>query len=200
MSVTFTRLATYSAMEHWNERDKSWAMLMRASNAGDAAAYKQLLEGLVPFLRVIIQRGAQRVGAGSADVEDVVQEVLLAVHLKRHTWRDSEPLTPWIRAIARNKLVDSLRRRGRSAGTLPIEAVSETLAAPEQERLLSAAETSKILGMIKGRSRQVVEAIAVQGLTIRECAERLSLREGAVRVALHRGLSALARTLRDREK
>lgn len=186
-------------MEHWNERDRNWAALMRASNAGDAAAYKQLLEGLVPFLRVIIKRGCQRAGSTGADVEDIVQETLLAVHLKRHTWRESEPLTPWIRAIARNKLVDSLRRRGRSAGDLPIEAVSATLAAPEEERRLSPTETDRMLSMINGRPRQVVEAIAVEGLSTREAAERLGLREGAVRVALHRGLSALARALRNRE-
>jgi RNA polymerase sigma-70 factor, ECF subfamily len=120
------------------------------------------------------------------------------VHLKRHTWRESDAFTPWLRAIARNKLIDSLRRRGRRID-VPIDDFSETLAAPEKREELSPAEAGKILGMINGRARQVVEAVAIEGLSAREAASRLGLSEGAVRVALHRGLSALAQAFRDQE-
>jgi RNA polymerase sigma-70 factor (ECF subfamily) len=186
-------------MDLLTDRDSQWALMMRAANAGDAAAYKRLLSGIAPVLRRVIQRGLARAGLALSDTEDILQETLLAIHLKRHTWRESEPLTPWIRAIARNKLVDALRRRGRSSD-VPIDDFSETLAAPEDERKLSSAEADRILGMINGRSREVVQVMAVEGLSTREAASRLGLSEGAVRVALHRGLSRLARALKDRER
>ena len=181
------------------DRDSHWAMLMRASNAGDAAAYRALLAGIAPVLRGVVQRGLTRAGLGASEAEDIVQETLLAIHLKRHTWREDEPLAPWIRAIARNKLVDALRRRGRSSN-VPIDDFTETLPAPEEERRLSSMEADKVLGMINGRSREVVQAMAVEGLSTREAAARLGLTEGAVRVALHRGLTSLAHALRDRER
>jgi RNA polymerase sigma-70 factor, ECF subfamily len=186
-------------MNPLSDRDSHWAMLMRAANAGDAAAYRALLAGIAPLLRAVVRRGLTAAGLGSSDAEDIVQETLLAIHLKRQTWREGEPLTPWIRAIARNKLIDALRRRGRSIN-VPIDDFSETLAAPEEEPRLSAAETDRMLGMIAGRSREVVQAIALDGLSTREAAARLGIKEGAVRVALHRGLSTLARALKDRER
>jgi RNA polymerase sigma-70 factor (ECF subfamily) len=138
------------------DRHSHWATLMRASNAGDAAAYRVLLAGIAPVLRGVVQRGLTRAGLGTSDAEDIVQETLLAIHLKRHTWREDEPLMPWIRAIARNKLVDALRRRGRSTN-VPIDDFTDTLAAPEEERRLSPMETDKVLGMINGRSHEVVK-------------------------------------------
>ena len=173
-------------------------MLMRAATAGDSAAYRRLLDGIAPGLRAVIQRGLTHYGFGTGDAEDILQETLLAVHLKRHTWRDTEPFLPWVRAIARNKLIDALRRRGRSVN-VPIEDFLETLAAPEEEPLPTVADTEKVLGMLSGRSREVVQAMAVDGLSTRDVAGKLAMTEGAVRVALHRGLAALARALKDRE-
>jgi RNA polymerase sigma-70 factor (ECF subfamily) len=186
-------------MDQKTDQDSHWAMLMRAASAGDGTAYKRLLEAIAPVLRGVIQRGLTRAGLPTGDAEDILQETLLAIHLKRHTWRDTEPFTPWIRAIARNKLVDALRRRGRSVA-VPIDDFLDSLAAPEDEERLSAAETDKVLGLIEGRPREVVRTIAVEGLSTREAAMRLGMSEGAVRVALHRGLSALAKGLRDRER
>ena len=74
---------------------------MRAANAGDETAYRRLLEALAPFLRQIVQRSFARAGFGNSDVEDVVQEILLAIHLKRQTWDKDQAITPWVSAIAR---------------------------------------------------------------------------------------------------
>ena len=69
------------------QRGPDWDVLMHAAVSGDAKSYKALLETLPGFLRVITRRGYARFGVEPNDVEDVVQEVLLAIHLKRHTWR-----------------------------------------------------------------------------------------------------------------
>ena len=96
-----------------HDRERTWAEWMRAANAGDEIAYRRLLEALAPLLRQVVLRGFTRTGFGNCDVEDVVQETLLAIHLKRQTWDEHEAITPWVTAIARHKLIDSLRRRGR---------------------------------------------------------------------------------------
>src|SRR5258708_24516902 len=86
---------------------------MRRGNVGDSGAYRQLLKAVTPVLRAVTRRGLARAGQPVDQSEDIVQDILLAVHLKRHTWDADAPFSPWLFAIARNKLVDALRRRGR---------------------------------------------------------------------------------------
>ena len=105
---------------------------------------------------------------------------------------------PWLRAVTRHKLIDNLRRRGRRI-MVPVDDVLETLAAPEPEQTLSADALDRHLATLPPGQSQVVRAISVDGLSPTETAQRLSLSEGAVRVALHRGLAALAAAARRSE-
>jgi Sigma-70 region 2 len=79
----------------------AWAVLMRAAVNGDAGAYRQFLASLAPVLRATARRNCARVGLDGGEAEDVVQETLLAIHLKRYTWDLDRPIGPWITAIAR---------------------------------------------------------------------------------------------------
>ena len=164
---------------------------MRAAIDGDETAYHQLLESLSHGLRAATRRGFAQSGAPLNDVEDVVQETLLAIHLKRHTWDSNQPLGPWVRAIARHKLIDAMRRRGRRI-EIPIDAVLDFLAAPEQQDNLDLQDAQRLVNGLPGRQKEIVRAISLEGQSIREVAERFEMKEGAVRVALHRGLKALA--------
>ncbi len=181
-----------------NRHESNWADLMRAAIAGDAAGYDSLLRSLAAALRPIARNGLARAGRPVTDAEDIVQDILLAVHLKRHTWDSSQPLGPWIRAIARHKLIDALRRRG-SRYDLPIEDFSETLAAEDRADSISERDVQRHLGELPRRQREVVHAISVEGASIGEAAARLAMTQGAVRVALHRGLVALAARVRMKE-
>jgi RNA polymerase sigma-70 factor (ECF subfamily) len=174
-----------------SRREIDWAELMRAANAGDGAAYQRLLGALAPVLRANARRGLARAGRPAADAEDVVQETLLAIHLKRHTWDASAPIGPWIAAIARNKLIDALRRQNRHVA-VPIDDVSDFLAADEAPADVAAQSIERPLAALPERQRAVVRAIAVEGASISDAAKKLSISEGAVRVALHRGLASLA--------
>lgn len=178
-----------------NDRERDWASWMKAACAGDASAYRMLLAALAPFVRAVIRGRSASYGLGSADVEDVVQESLLAIHLKRGTWDDGQPVGPWVAAIARNKMIDALRRRGRRV-TVPVDDLAEILPAEEKEDGLSQREAERLLSVLKGRQHDVVKSISVDGADIRETAERFEMSEGAVRVALHRGLAALAAAYR----
>jgi RNA polymerase sigma-70 factor (ECF subfamily) len=174
-----------------HDREAEWAGLMRAANAGDEAAYRRLLLALAPWLRAVARRGFPR-ATSTADAEDVVQDTLLAIHLKRHTWDDKRPISPWVRAIARNKLIDHLRRRGERVD-VPIEGLEELLPAQQDKPPVETRDVEPYLDALPGRQRDVVHCILREDISIRETATRLSITEGAVRVALHRGLAAVAR-------
>jgi RNA polymerase sigma-70 factor (ECF subfamily) len=125
------------------------------------------------------------------DVEDVVQETLLAVHLKRHTWDETRPFGPWLRAIAHHKLVDGLRRRGRRI-EVPVEDFADVLPTPAPDPDRSVGDAERYLQALSPKQRDVVRAVTLEGATAREAGLKLNMSEGAVRVTLHRGLAALA--------
>lgn len=163
---------------------------MRAANRGDALAYRQLLQAVTPVLRGVVR--ARGVGLGPDGCEDVVQEVLLAIHLKRQTWREDAPLRPWLYAIARHKVADAFRARGRRVD-LPIEDFADVLAAPDAPDPMVARDMEKVLGRLEPRAADIVRGFGLRGETVAETAGRLQMTEGAVRVALHRALKTIAR-------
>lgn len=168
------------------------ARLMRAANAGDDGAYRRALTLLAPRLRAIVGHGFRAYGYGTDDVEDVVQETLLTINLKRQTWDETQPLAPWLRAIARNKLIDCLRRRGHRQ-YVQIEDFENILEAPtETGQAAASLDGRSLLDGLKPRDRAIVEAISIEGRSSREVAEKLGMTDGAVRVALHRALKSLA--------
>ena len=177
------------------ERNNEWTDLMRSANAGDGTAYHRLLKAITPVLRANTRRGLMQAGQPVDQSEDIVQEILLAVHLKKHTWNADAPFAPWLFAIARNKLIDALRRRGRRI-FVNIDDFSETLPSAAVEETLPANEIAVHLNGLPKGQRDVLQSIAVESASIKDTAAKLSMTEGAVRVALHRGLSGLANKLR----
>ena len=178
------------------ETEDEWTGLMRLAISGDGTAYQRLLKAVTPVLRAGARRGLARAGQPVDQSEDIVQEILLAVHLKRHTWDAGAPFAPWLFAIARNKLIDALRRRGRRvfvniddfAETIPQEPVAETA---------SASEIAAQLQTLPARQRDVLQSIAVESASIKDTAAKFAMSEGAVRVALHRALASLTARLRE---
>jgi RNA polymerase sigma-70 factor (ECF subfamily) len=171
--------------------DDKWAAAMRAALAGDEAAYRRLLEEIGRAVRAMARGAFWRARAGDADIEDVVQETLLAIHLKRGTWDRGPRLAPWVNAIARHKIVDALRRRGVRRAE-PIEDFEAVLAAPEGEDPHLRSDVERLMVKLTPRQRDIVASISLDGQSIADTATRLSMSEVAVRVALHRALKALA--------
>lgn len=169
--------------------------LMRAARRGDDEAYRRLLTEVAGWLRGIARRGLAMAGRRIDDSEDIVQETLLAMHLKRDTWDETQPLQPWLRAIAHHKLVDHLRRRG-FAQHVDIDDLADTLAAPTEADADSTVDTRHLLSGLPDRQRRIVESISLEGQSARDVGIRLGMSEGAVRVALHRALKALAEAYR----
>src|ERR1700759_1282421 len=133
---------------------------MQAAISGDSAAYHRLLKAVTPVLRAAARRGLARAGQPVDQAEDIVQDILLAVHLKRHTWDAEAPFAPWLFAIARNKLIDALRRRGRRV-FVNIDDFAETIPDQPAAETASAGQKATLLNTLPARQRDVLQSIAV---------------------------------------
>jgi RNA polymerase sigma factor (sigma-70 family) len=164
---------------------------MRLALDGDEAAYRRLLAAVAQRLRAQLRGRLARWGASDVQPEDVVQETLLAIHLKRHTWNRVERFEPWLAAVARNKLIDSLRRHGRRV-EVPLEDVEASLVDEAQAAGEDGLDVTRLLSQLPERQQQIVQLVSVEGQDVRTVAGRLQMSEVNVRVSLHRSLKALA--------
>jgi len=170
------------------ERTKRWRVWMAAAQQGDAEAYQRLLTELLPFVSGVVRR---RVGDDPA-AEDIVQEVLLSIHTARHTYRSERPLEPWVRTIARNAVIDWIRKRARARGRESgVDAAD--LPAPELESPSAALSpgVERALTSLPEAQRQAVVMLKLEGLTVAEAAERVGTTPGALKLRAHRGYRAL---------
>jgi RNA polymerase sigma factor (sigma-70 family) len=167
-----------------------------AGLGGDAAAYRRFLETISMRLRGYLRSQLARVGRQEAsEAEDVLQETLLALHLSRHTYDPASPVTAWAHAIARYKLVDHLRRSGRHAANLPLDDEAYQLAAPDTVASDARLDLARAMQALPERTRTLIDRVKVQGCTMAEAADAAGMTETAAKVAIHRGLRALARIL-----
>jgi len=175
-------------------RETRLRALMVASQVGQADAYRTLLREVAALVRAFLRRRLARL---PDEVEDLVQETLLAVHNQRHTYDPAQPVTAWLHAIARYKLVDLLRRRARSDALHdPLEGVDETLLAADAHEGGVRRDLEKLLALLPDRQRLPIVCMKLEGLSVVETARRTGLSESAVKVGVHRGLKALAAKLR----
>jgi len=165
--------------------------LMAASLDGDAASYRTLLDRLSRRLRAYYKGKLARIGRSATEAEDLVQEVLLAVHLKRHTYDTRELFTPWVHTIARYKLIDYLRRT-RSAASVPIDEGAEIMAQDDNADAESSHDVRKLLGRLPEKMRCAIECVKLEGRSVAEAAVRCGISESGVKINIHRGLQSLA--------
>jgi RNA polymerase sigma-70 factor (ECF subfamily) len=162
--------------------------------AGDRAAYHTFLRELSAHLRAFLRGRLARL---PDEVEDLVQETLLAVHNQRHTYDPGQPLTAWIHAIARYKLVDLLRRRaGREALNDAMNDDFDVLGGSETDATDARRDLTRLLDRLPERQRLPIIHMKLEGLSVVEVARRTGMSEAAVKVGVHRGLRALAAMIR----
>lgn len=162
--------------------------------AGEQPAYRAFLAELSGHLRAFVRKRLVRM---PDDVEDIVQESLLAVHNQRHTYDPTQPVTAWLHAIARYKLVDLLRRRARTEALHdPIDDVDEGLLSADAHEGGVRRDLEKLLALLPDKQRLPIVYMKLEGLSVIETAQRTGLSESAVKVGVHRGLKALAALIR----
>lgn len=183
-----------------DEREDEWATAMRAAQGGCGASYARLLAEVAVALRGPVRARLARFGFSATEAEDVVQEVLIAIHRKRDTWDPARPLLPWLWALTRHRVIDATRRLGRArrrTAATPVDDLAEVLAAPQPAVAPMAGERERLVAALPARERGVVAALGLEGLSVSAAAARFAISEGAVRVAFHRGLARLRRMADD---
>jgi RNA polymerase sigma-70 factor (ECF subfamily) len=162
---------------------------------GGAPAYRSFLDELSAHLRAYFRR---RLAQWPAEVEDLVQETLVAVHTRRHTYDPGRPLTAWVHAIARYKLVDWLRHRAsRDAVTVPLDD-DDLFTSADADAADACRDVGKLLARLPDRQRLSIVHTRLHGHSVADTARMTGLSESAVKVNVHRGLKALAAHVRRR--
>jgi RNA polymerase sigma factor (sigma-70 family) len=177
-----------------NTREQSWAEAMRAERRGERLVYEAFLREFAVSLRRIVRIRLNRLGLSASETEDVVQEILIAMHSKRDQWDPSRPLMPWLNAIARYKMIDAARRLRRDVRLrieLTDEEWSDLSGSAEIDPIHNVADVNRMISDLPVGQQSVVRAIGLDGASPCEAAARLGMSEGAVRVAFHRSLKTL---------
>lgn len=164
--------------------DATLARLMGLAQNGDAASYRLALEASRDWLKRYF---ARRIAPGQID--DLVQEVLISLHAKRATYDPGRPFLPWLAAIARYRWVDALRRSYRAGER---ELTEEPASEADAEELVARISLDRLLGLLPSAQAAAILAVKVEGLSIREAADRCGQSESLVKVNIHRGLQRLA--------
>jgi RNA polymerase sigma-70 factor (ECF subfamily) len=177
-----------------DEFESGLKSLWLQAQAGDELAYRQALETMAVRLRAYLRRRLQGL---PDEVEDLVQETLLALHLQRGTYDPTLPVSAWMLAIARHKLVDLWRRRGRR------EALHETLDDVDESLLVAAVDEGesqrdlgRLLDELPAAQRTAILLTKVEGLSVAEASARTGASPSAIKVQVHRGLKRLAALVR----
>jgi RNA polymerase sigma-70 factor (ECF subfamily) len=165
---------------------------MLASRSGNADAYRTLLGKLSNQLRAYFKGQLSRFNRGAVEAEDLVQEALLAIHTRQHTYDDSQLFTPWVYAIARYKFLDYLRRTKTSTKDVPVDETEELAAHGDAAQVESNLDLDRLLTGLSPKVGQIIRYMKLDGMSVSETASRCGMSESAVKVAVHRGLKTLA--------
>ncbi|MGE0278099.1 MAG: sigma-70 family RNA polymerase sigma factor [Nitrospiraceae bacterium] len=176
-------------------KDIERSILMARAQAGDQAAYRRLLEDITPYVRTIAARRLR----DPQDVEDAVQDVLLTVHLIRHTYDPGRPFVPWLAAIANRRVIDQLRRVMRSsARQVALTPEHETFAASQtniEEATSDGELLRRAIGSLSAGQRQAVEMLKLKEMSLKDAAATSGMSIASLKVAMHRALKSLQKAL-----
>lgn len=173
-------------------REAMLRSLVQRSFDGEEAAYREVLKHLSKVLRIYVRRQLYRAGRTECDAEDIVQEALLAIHAKWHTYDPDLPVMAWAYAIARYKLIDFLRMAATSARDLSLDDIEE-IAIGDHTAIDAAISVKKLVAALPDKLRQPIELVRLKGLSVKEAAIATGMSEVAIKTNVHRSAKAIAR-------
>ena len=163
--------------------------------AGEELAYREFLKGLSAHLRAYFRR---RLSSLPDEIEDLVQDTLLAIHNQRHTYREDLPVTAWAHAIARYKLIDLFRSRAvRENLHDPLDDDLELFASSDTDAADARHDVASLLEQLPANQRLPLIHTKLEGLSVAEAAQASGMSESAIKVGVHRGLKALAALMKE---
>ena len=167
--------------------EASMAAMMRRMQAGERAAVSAVLHSCDDWLRRYFRR---KIAPDRLD--DLVQETLISLHQKRASYDPARPFYPWLAAIARYRWVDMLRTEYRMAKSAAVDETDEGVGSGHDEAVLSRLSLDTIMCHLSQSQRDAIALVRIDGLSIREAADRTGQSEALVKVNIHRGLQKLA--------
>ncbi|MCB1304603.1 MAG: RNA polymerase sigma factor [Leptospiraceae bacterium] len=179
------------------ENERLLSALLAKSQQGDARAYHQFLEEILPIVRRFL-------GAKIRDpdwAEDIAQEVLVSIHRARASYDPDRPVFPWIHAIAHRRYVDHMRKWSRiSEKEIQGETLLDLQAKEDKEHPFLVQEVlERAIEQLPPRQKRAVRLLKYDGLSVREAAAIMEMTETAVKVTAHRAYRALRKILQQQE-
>ena len=175
-------------------------MLMQQALAGDKHAYTTVLQATSQFLRPFL---AKRLSY-SAELDDLLQEILLSIHKARHTYDGKRPYKPWAFAIAKFRLLDHLRvhyadhlRHAVELSEVENSEVENSLLGHVTESLLSYESIREEIHLLPQKQATILQMMHQEGYTAKEVADKIGMKESAVKVAAHRAYKVLRKRLEE---
>jgi RNA polymerase sigma-70 factor (ECF subfamily) len=174
--------------------DAELRALLLKGLAGDAAAHRAFLTGAAVLLRSYFRN---RLRQAPEDAEDLVQETLVALHTRRDSYDRNFPLGPWLYAIARYRLIDFLRRKGRQGGVASLDDVELGEADPKIEASDAKRDVATLLAKLPEKQRRAIELVKLEEKSVKEAAEATGYSESDIKISVHRGLKTLMKLMAD---
>ena len=171
-------------------------LLMQKAQGGDAAAYKTLLVTISPLIKNYLRTRLFSRG----HIDDIAQEILLAIHAVRHTYNPEQPFKNWMYGIARHKAIDYMRKATRQNANETNDVEFETFmadAANNPEEALEVKQLRQSLEKLPEKQRRILMMTKVEGHSMAEAGRQLGMTESAAKVAAHRAYKKLKEILID---
>jgi RNA polymerase sigma-70 factor (ECF subfamily) len=159
---------------------------------GDEAAHRAFLSAAAALLRAFFRN---RLRGQAEDAEDLVQETLVALHTRRDTYDPAYPLTTWMYAIARYRLIDHLRRTRRRGPHDPIDDYELGDADPVIEASDARRDVNTLLSKLPAKQRRAIELVKLEEKSVREAADLTGFSESDIKISIHRGMKTLMRLM-----
>ena len=159
---------------------------------GDAASHRRFLMAAAGLLRAYFRN---RLRQSPEDAEDLVQETLVALHTKRDTYDSAYPLTAWLYAIARYRLIDYLRRQRRRGPHQSIDEVELGEPDPDVEASDARRDVATLLEKLPAKQRDAIRLVKLEERSVKEAAEATGLSESDIKISIHRGMKTLMRLM-----
>lgn len=178
--------------DKFNALEVQLKVLFIAASNGDVKAYSNFLQTLTPYLRGFFRK---RMKVYPDLVEDLTQEALLAIHLKRHTYDTKLPISAWVYAIAKYKYVDLVRSQKNWGKYDSIDEDLDVFATSDEVAQDSRRDLAKLLQSLPESSRMAIQLTKLDGHSVKEASVMTGMSESAIKIGVHRGLKKMASAL-----
>ena len=184
-----------------SQDEKILSAWMKKNQDGDAESYRQLLQKVKELMIPFIANSLSKFGlASNGGQEDVLQEILLGIHLKRSTFDPGQYFLPWMYAIARYKTIDYLRRNKVSFRTVTLDESIEEIESSVSSDMDAGLDIHTLCQNLPTKQRDLLLLVKVEGLSVSEVAAKTGFSASDVKVTVHRAMKELKNQMKEVRK